>query len=102
MRIGNSPAVLGVMGGGQRRRWAGGKLPHEVALMIIFAEAKAIVRAAGESSWTVGTYEIEDDRFEDASHWLVVRGAAEGMADIGPYCARNSQLSTTFLPSWVR
>jgi hypothetical protein len=49
--------------------------------MITFAEAMEIVRAAEEADWTVGTYRIEEDGFEDATHWLVVRGAAEAMAD---------------------
>jgi hypothetical protein len=49
--------------------------------MISFAEAKEIVRAAEESTWTVGTYQIEDEGFEDATHWLVVRGAAEAGTD---------------------
>jgi hypothetical protein len=40
---------------------------------ISFAEAKAIVRAAEESTWTPGTYQIEDEGFEDATHYLVVR-----------------------------
>ena len=45
--------------------------------MITFAEAKEIVRAAEEKDWTVGTYMIEADGWEDATHYLVVRGAAE-------------------------
>jgi hypothetical protein len=44
--------------------------------MIPFAEAKEIVRVAQEADWTVGTYMIEADGFEDATHYLVVRGAA--------------------------
>ena len=44
--------------------------------MITFAEAKAIVRAAEEADWTLGTYQIEGEGFEDATHYLVVRGAA--------------------------
>lgn len=46
-------------------------------MVISFAEAKTIVRAAEESTWTQGTYQIEDEGFEDATHYLVVRGAAE-------------------------
>lgn len=48
---------------------------------ITFAEAKAIVRAAEEADWDLGTYQIEDEGFEDATHWLVVRGAAEAGTD---------------------
>jgi hypothetical protein len=48
---------------------------------ITFAQAKAIVRAAEESTSTQGTYLIEDEGFEDATHYLVVRGAAEAMGD---------------------
>jgi hypothetical protein len=44
---------------------------------VTFAEAKAIVRAAEESTWTQGTYQMEDDGWEDATHYLVVRGTAE-------------------------
>jgi hypothetical protein len=51
-------------------------------VVITFADAKAIVRAAEESTWTLGTYMIEADGWEDATHYLVVRGAAE--ADINP------------------
>lgn len=50
-------------------------------MAITFAQAKEIVRAAEESTWTPGTYQIEDDGWEDATHWLVVRGAAEAMED---------------------
>ena len=46
-------------------------------MSITFAEAKAIVRAAEEADWTQGTYQIEDDGWEDATHYLVVRGTAE-------------------------
>jgi hypothetical protein len=49
--------------------------------VITFAEAKAIVRAAEESIWTVGTYQIEDEGWEGATHYLVVRGAAEAVGD---------------------
>jgi hypothetical protein len=35
---------------------------------ITFAQAKAIVRAAEECTWTQGTYLIEDEGFEDATH----------------------------------
>jgi hypothetical protein len=49
--------------------------------MITFAEAKEIVRAAEEADWTVGTYQIDDEGFEDATHYLVVRGAAEAMGN---------------------
>ncbi|HET9779376.1 MAG TPA: hypothetical protein VFP81_08840 [Propionibacteriaceae bacterium] len=52
-------------------------------MAITFAQAKEIVRAAEEADWRVGTYQIEDDGWEDATHWLVVRGAAEAMGD-GP------------------
>jgi hypothetical protein len=45
--------------------------------MITFAEAKAIVRAAEESTLTQGTYLVEPDGWEDATHYLVVRGTAE-------------------------
>jgi hypothetical protein len=45
--------------------------------MITFTEAREIVRAAEEATWTVGTHQIEDEGFEDATHYLVVRGAAE-------------------------
>jgi hypothetical protein len=48
---------------------------------VSFAEAKAIVRAAEESTWTPGTYQIENDGFEDETHYPVVRGAAEAMGD---------------------
>lgn len=48
---------------------------------ITFAEAKAIVYAAEAVGWTVGTYKIARDGYEDATHYLVVRGAAEAMAD---------------------
>jgi hypothetical protein len=37
--------------------------------MITFAETKEIVRAAEEVTWTVGTYQIEDDGWEDATHY---------------------------------
>ena len=37
--------------------------------MITFAETKEIVRAAEEVTWTVGTYQIEDDEWEDATHY---------------------------------
>ena len=50
-------------------------------MTITFTQAKAIVRAAEESTWTQGTYLIEDEGFEDATHYLVVRGAAEAMGD---------------------
>jgi len=40
-----------------------------------------LVPAAEEADWRVGSYQIEDDGWEDASHWLVVRGAAEVMGD---------------------
>lgn len=50
-------------------------------MAITFAQAKEIVRAAEESTWTVGTYQIEADGWEDATHYLVVRGAAEAMGD---------------------
>jgi hypothetical protein len=46
-------------------------------VVITFAEAKVIVRAAEESTWTQGTYTIEPDGFEDEIHYLVVRGPAE-------------------------
>ena len=59
--------------------------------MITFAEAKAIVRAAEESIWTVGTYQIEDEGWEDATHYLVVRGAAEAVGD------NPDQTSSSFL-----
>jgi hypothetical protein len=36
-------------------------------VVITFAEAKAIVRAAEESTWTPGTYQIEDEGFENRS-----------------------------------
>jgi hypothetical protein len=42
-----------------------------------FAEAKEIVRTAEEPTWTQGTYQIEADGWEDATHYLVVRGTAE-------------------------
>jgi hypothetical protein len=45
--------------------------------MITFAEAKKIVRAVEEADWTQGTYQIEDEGFQDATHYLVVRGTAE-------------------------
>ena len=57
------------------------KLPHKSRLMITFAEAKANVRAAEEADWQLGTYMVEDDGWEDATHCLVVRGAAEAMGD---------------------
>jgi hypothetical protein len=44
---------------------------------VTFAEAKAIVRAAEEADWQLGTYMIEPDGWEDATHYLVVRGRAE-------------------------
>jgi hypothetical protein len=34
-----------------------------------------------EPGWTLGTYTIQDDGWEDATHLLVVRGAAEAMGD---------------------
>jgi hypothetical protein len=43
--------------------------------MITFAEAQAIVRTAEGADWTLGTYQIEDEGFEDATHYLV-----------GPWC----------------
>ena len=45
--------------------------------MITFSVAKAIVRAAEEANWNQGTYQIEDEGWEDATHYLVVRGTAE-------------------------
>jgi hypothetical protein len=45
--------------------------------MITFAEAKKILRAVEEADWTQGTYQIEDEGFQDATHYLVVRGTAE-------------------------
>jgi hypothetical protein len=45
-------------------------------VVITFAEAKAIVRDAEEANWDLGTYMIENDGWEDATHYLVVRGAA--------------------------
>lgn len=48
---------------------------------ISFAEAKAIVRAAEEATGRSAPYQIEDEGWEDATHWLVVRGAAEAMGD---------------------
>lgn len=52
--------------------------------MITFAEAKAIVRAAEEPNWPArsGTYQIEDEGWEDATHYLVVRGPAESDPNI--------------------
>jgi hypothetical protein len=35
----------------------------------------------GMADWTQGTYQIEDDGWADASHYLVVRGAAEAISD---------------------
>jgi hypothetical protein len=49
--------------------------------MITFAEAKEIVRTAEEADWQLGTYMIEDDGWEDATHYLVVRSAAEAGTD---------------------
>jgi len=49
--------------------------------VITFAEAKAIVRAAEEADWDLGTYQIEAEGFEDATHYLVLRGAAEAGTD---------------------
>ena len=49
------------------------------AVPITFTEAKAIVYAAEAAGWTVGTYKIARDGYEDATHYLVVRGAAEAM-----------------------
>jgi hypothetical protein len=46
-------------------------------VVITFAQAKESVRAAEESTWTLGTYQIEADGWEDANHYLVVRGTAE-------------------------
>jgi hypothetical protein len=60
---------------------AGVKLPHESRMMITFPEAKEIVRAAEEADWTVGTYMIEANGWEDATRYLVVRGAAEAMGN---------------------
>ena len=37
--------------------------------MITFAEAKEVVYAAEQADWTVGTYMIEDDGWEDATHY---------------------------------
>jgi hypothetical protein len=49
--------------------------------MISFAEATEIVRAAEQPGWTLGTYLIQDDGWEDATHFLVVCGAAEATFD---------------------
>jgi hypothetical protein len=49
---------------------------------ITFAQAKEIVRAAEEADWTHGTYQIEDDGWEDATHYLVVRGPAESDSNL--------------------
>ena len=46
-------------------------------MAITFAQAKEIVRAAEEPDWTQGTYQIEADGWDDATHYLVVRGTAE-------------------------
>jgi hypothetical protein len=48
---------------------------------ITFAKAKEIVRAAEEAHRNLGTYKIEDAGFEDSTHFLVVRGAAEATGD---------------------
>jgi len=69
--------VLGVTGGGPLRRLPVSNCHTKSRLMITFAEAKEIVRAAEEPTWTLGTYKIEDDGWEDATHYLVVRGTAE-------------------------
>jgi hypothetical protein len=53
-------------------------------VVITFAEAKEIVHAAEEPGWTLGTYVIEDDGWEDATHYLKVRGVADAMGD-NPY-----------------
>jgi hypothetical protein len=50
-------------------------------VVITFAEAKEIVRATEEPGWTLGTYMIQNDGFEDDTRYLVVRGAAEAMGD---------------------
>jgi hypothetical protein len=52
-----------------------------VTVAITFAQAKEIVRAAGEKYWTLGTFMIEDDGWEDATYYLLVRGTAEPMGD---------------------
>ena len=46
-------------------------------MAISFADAKAIVRASEEKDRTQGTNMIEADGWEDATHYLVVRGTAE-------------------------
>jgi hypothetical protein len=51
------------------------------AVPITFTEAKAIVYAAEAAGWTVGTYKIARDGYEDATHYLVVRGVAEAMGN---------------------
>lgn len=60
-------------------------LPQEVGgyltVAITFAEAREIVHAAEADDWGAGTYQIEADGWEDATHYLVVRGAAEAMGD---------------------
>jgi hypothetical protein len=51
------------------------------AVPITFAAAKAIVYAVEAAGWRVGTYQIEHDGYEDATHWLVGRGAVEAMCN---------------------
>jgi hypothetical protein len=51
-----------------------------------------MVRAAEEFTWAVGTYMIEADGWGDATHHLVVRGAAEAMGD-NPDAASSSSLA---------
>jgi hypothetical protein len=77
MPTADSPAVHGVMVGERQQERQVRNYPAKSRLMITFPEAKEIVRAAGEKDWTVGTYQIEDDGWEDATHYLVVRGTAE-------------------------
>jgi hypothetical protein len=48
--------------------------------MITFSDAKEIVRGAEEKDWTVGTYMIEADGWDD-THFLVVRGAKHPDSD---------------------
>jgi hypothetical protein len=51
-------------------------------VVLTFAEVKAIVRAAEQPYWTLGTYTIENNGWkDDATRYLVVRGAAEAMDD---------------------
>jgi hypothetical protein len=56
---------------------AGAKLPREIAADDHLPWGQGDCARRREKDWTVGTYQIEDDGWEDATHYLVVRGTAE-------------------------